>query len=344
MTDFDRGIPSSLKKYREKVSDSLESFLDGREGKIYDMINYHLGFNGEGSDGRLQGKAIRSSLALYATEALGGDPDDALPAALSLELIHNFSLVHDDIQDDDRTRRGRPTVQYKWNPGQAINTGDAIKDLSFLVMLDRFPNGETEKTLEALRALSKYSLRMIEGQVLDMDYMNRKDVDIDSYLEMICAKTCALLEGAFHLGGIYSPVGEEEVDKLISFGKYLGYVYQIRDDWLGIWGQPEESGKSVLSDIEEKKRSFPVVFAMQEGRGKEIARLKELYYSKGKLGEDKVEEVREILEKLDASKKTNEWAERYWNNAEIQLQETGMADWAKTELEEFGSFLLKRKK
>ncbi|MBS3787416.1 polyprenyl synthetase family protein [Candidatus Bipolaricaulota bacterium] len=344
MSDFDRGIPSSLKKYREKVSNSLESFLDGREGKIYDMINYHLGFNGEGSDGNLQGKAIRSSLALYATEALGGDPDDVLPAALSLELIHNFSLVHDDIQDDDRTRRGRPTVQYKWSPDQAINTGDAIKDLALLVMLDRSPDWETDRTLKALRALSNYSLRMIEGQVMDLDYMKRKNVDIDSYLDMICAKTCSLLEGAFHLGGIYSPVGEEEVDKLISFGKYLGYVYQIRDDWLGIWGQPEESGKSVLSDIEEKKRSFPVVFAMQEGQEKEIDRLKELYYSKGKLGEDKVEEVRGILERLDASEKTNEWAERYWNNAEIQLQETGMADWAKTELEEFGSFLLTRKK
>lgn len=344
MNDFDRGIPSELKKYRKKVSNSLESYLDGKEGKTYDMINYHLGFNGEGSDGNLQGKAIRSSLALYTAEALGGDPEAVLPAALSLELIHNFSLVHDDIQDDDRTRRGRPTVQYKWSPDQAINTGDAIKDLSLLVMIDLSPDGGTEKTLEALGALGKYSLRMIEGQVMDLDYMKRKDVDIDSYLEMICAKTCALLEGAFHLGGIYSPVGKEEIEKLISFGRYLGYVYQIRDDWLGIWGQPEESGKSVLSDIEEKKRSFPVVYALEKGQGKELSRLKELYYREGKLGKDKVEEVREILEEIDASVKTNEWAEKYWNHAERHLQETGMADWAKTELGEFGSFLLTRKK
>ncbi|MEF8917001.1 MAG: polyprenyl synthetase family protein [Candidatus Bipolaricaulota bacterium] len=343
MSDFDSGIPSRLKSYREKVSDSLESYLGSKKGKTYDMVNYHLGFNGEGSDGNLQGKAIRSSLALYATEALGGDPNEALPAALSLELIHNFSLVHDDIQDDDRTRRGRPTVQYKWSPDQAINAGDALKDLSLLVMLDLSRDGESGKTLEALAALSEYSLRMIQGQVMDLDYMERRDVDIDSYLEMISAKTCALLEGAFHLGGIYSSAGEDELEKLISFGRYLGYVYQIRDDWLGIWGQPEESGKSALSDIEEKKRSFPVVYALQGGHGEELTRLKELYYSEGKLGEDKIEEVKEILEEIDASKKTNEWAEKYWNHAVRELHETGMADWAKTELKEFGSFLLTRK-
>ncbi|MCF7890210.1 polyprenyl synthetase family protein [Candidatus Bipolaricaulota bacterium] len=344
MSDFGRGVPSRLKEYREKVSDSIKSYLEGKEGKTYEMINYHLGFNGEGSDGNLQGKAIRSSIALYVTEALGGNPNDALPAALSLELIHNFSLVHDDIQDDDRTRRGRPTVQYKWNPEQAINTGDAIKDLSLLIMTDLSPDENLEKTLEALNALGKYSLRMIQGQVMDLDYMKRKDIDIDSYLEMIDEKTCSLMEAAFHIGGIYSPVGEEEIEKLISFGKYLGYVYQIRDDWLGIWGQPEESGKSILSDIEEKKRSFPVVYAFQESRDEKLSRLKELYYREGKLGEDKIEEVREILEEVNAAEKTNERAEKYWRDAERQLRETEMADWAKTELEDFGSFLLTRKK
>ena len=344
MNDFDRGIPPRLKKYRKKVSDSIESYLAGKQGKLYDMVNYHLGFDGEGSDGNLQGKGIRSSLVLYTTEALGGDPDRALPAALSLELIHNFSLVHDDIQDDDRTRRGRPTVQYKWSPEQAINAGDGIKDLSLLIMRDLSPDDEPEKTLEALGALGDYSLRMIQGQVMDLDYMKRQDVDIESYLEMIGAKTCSLLESAFHLGGIYASTSEEEIDKLVSFGRYLGYVYQIRDDWLGIWGRPEESGKSVLSDIEEKKRSFPVVFAFQEGEGERLSRLKDLYYREGKLGKDKVEEVRNILEELNAGEKTNEWAEKFWNEAEKQLRDMEMADWAKTDLKDFGSFLLTRKK
>ena len=344
MTKLDKRIPPRLKQYRSMVSNSLESYLDGREGKLFEMINYHLGFDGGEPGGSLQGKAIRSSLALYTTEALGGDPEDALPAAISLELIHNFSLVHDDIQDDDLTRRGKPTVQSKWNPEQAINAGDGIKDLSLLVLTDLSSSSQPKKTLEAIDTLGKYSLRMIEGQVMDLDYMERRDIDIDSYLEMISAKTCALLEGAFHLGGIYSSVDEGEMDKLISFGRYLGYVYQIRDDWLGIWGQPEESGKSVLSDMEEKKRSFPVVCALQEAKGDYLARLKELYFRDGKLERNEAEEVRNILSELGASEKTEEWAKKYWNHAEKQLEETEMADWAKSELKEFGSFLLTRKK
>jgi geranylgeranyl diphosphate synthase type I len=161
---------------------------------------------------------------------------------------------------------------------------------------------------------------------------------------MIRAKTCALLEGAFHIGGIYSAVNENEIDKLVSFGRLLGYVYQIRDDWLGIWGEPEESGKSVVSDIQERKRSFPVVYAMQEGQGSDLRRLKELYYRDAKLGSDEIEEVREILESIGSREKTKERAEKYWKDAERQLGETEMADWAKTDLEEFGSFLLTRKK
>jgi geranylgeranyl diphosphate synthase type I len=344
MSSFDRGVPSRLGEYRSLVSDSIESYLDGRDGKLYEMINYHLGFDGKGPDRSLQGKAIRSSLALYTTEALGGKPEDAMPAAVSLELIHNFSLVHDDIQDDDRTRRGRPTVQHRWGPDQAINAGDGIKDLSLLALTELSPNGNSERTLEAVEALGNYSLRMIQGQVMDLDYMERQDVSIDSYLEMIRAKTCALLEGAFHIGGIYSAVDENEIDKLVSFGRLLGYVYQIRDDWLGIWGEPEESGKSVVSDIQERKRSFPVVYAMQEGQGSDLRRLKELYYRDAKLGSDEIEEVREILESIGSREKTKERAEKYWKDAERQLGETEMADWAKTDLEEFGSFLLTRKK
>ena len=344
MSNADRGIPGNIKDYRMKVSDYIKSYLTDREGKLYEMVNYHLGFRGEDTDGNLQGKAIRSSLALYTTEAMGGNPKAALPAAASLELIHNFSLVHDDIQDDDQTRRGRPTVQHRWDSDQAINTGDAIKDIAILILADLSPKGDPEKTLEALKALSNYSLRMIDGQVKDLDYMKRKDVSIENYLEMIRAKTCALLEGSFHLGGIYSSVEEKEREKLISVGRYLGYVYQIRDDWLGIWGQPEESGKSVVSDIEEKKRSFPVVYALQEGGGKELSRLKDLYFNNKKLEKDEIEEVKDILEKLDACEMTTKWAKKYWKKAKKLLQETKMADWAKTELEEFGSFLLTRRK
>ncbi|MFW6111524.1 MAG: polyprenyl synthetase family protein [Candidatus Bipolaricaulota bacterium] len=337
-------IPPRLKSYRKEIADTIGDYVCGRDGRLHEMINYHLGFGTKKGNGQLKGKAIRSSLTLFTTEALGGDPNEAKPAAVALELIHNFSLVHDDIQDDARTRRGMKSVQARWGPDQAINAGDGLKDLSLLALTQLSDGSQPKRTLTALNNLAEYSLRMIQGQVQDLDYMNRDDVGIDSYLNMIREKTCALLEASFHLGGIYSDVTEEEIDQLTSFGRSLGYVYQIRDDWLGIWGQPKKSGKSAKSDLTERKMSFPVVFATQEGRGDELAKLKELYFREGKLEEEGVNRVREILEQIGSKKKTNEWAEKYWEEARRQLEETELDGWAKGVLEEFGSFLLHRKK
>ena len=344
MTDIVLEIPTNLTRYRERVSEAMGDFLADREGKLYEMVNYHLGFAGPGANGKLQGKAIRSSLALFTTEALGGNPNDALPAAVSLELIHNFSLVHDDIQDDARTRRGRESVQHRWSPEQAINAGDGLKDLSLLALTELSSTDRNGRTVKAFDALTRYSLRMIKGQVMDLDYTERTDVNIDGYLEMICNKTCALLEGSFHLGGIYSDASEEEIEKLVSFGRLLGYVFQIRDDWLGIWGEPEESGKSAKSDLVEKKRSFPVVYAFQQGTGETLSRLKELYYADGKLNENEITEIKSILEELGAREETNAYAEKYWNQAMECLGSMGLADWAKDDLEKFGTFLLNRQK
>ncbi len=337
-------IPSRLSGYRGEISEKLRVYVDGRQGKLYEMVNYHLGFDGEVADRRLQGKAIRPCLVLFTTEALGGNPAEAMPAAISLELIHNFSLVHDDIQDDADTRRGRESVQKKWSPAQAINAGDGLKDLSLLALTELSDGNRPERALEAVSALSEYSLRMIQGQVLDLHYMERDDIDIPGYLKMIRDKTCALLEGAFHLGGIYGGADEAEIDGLIEFGRLLGYVYQIRDDYLGIWGQPEMAGKSVQSDLVEKKRSFPVVYAMQEGRGDELEELKDIYYREGKLTEEEVNRVRNILEGMGAREKTEEWAEKYWKEAEEQLGKTDMDARAREDLKKFGSFLLNRKK
>lgn len=337
-------IPPRLSGYREEISEQIRNYLAERQGKLYEMVNYHLGFDGAEAEGCLQGKAIRPCLVLFTTGALGGNPDKAMPAAVSLELIHNFSLVHDDIQDDADTRRGRESVQKKWSPAQAINAGDGLKDLSLLALTELSDGEKPDRALEAVSALSEYSLRMIQGQVLDLHYMERDDIDIPGYLKMIRDKTCALLEGSFHLGGIYGGAAGSEIDRLIEFGRLLGYVYQIRDDYLGIWGQPEEAGKSVQSDLMEKKRSFPVVYALQEGQGDDLEELKNIYYQEEKLTKEEVNRVRKILEGIGAKGKTEEWAKKYWEEAEEQLRKTEMDNRAKEDLKEFGFFLLNRKK
>lgn len=341
MTKVAEGIPPRLKRYRERVADRIREFVGRRDGRLHDMIRYHLGFDEEG--GELKGKAIRPSLVLFTTEALSGKPKDALPAAVSLELIHNFSLVHDDIQDDAETRRGRESVQAMWNPDQAINAGDGLKDLSLLALTELGDGSSSEETLRALNALSRYSLRMIQGQVKDLHYADGKDIDMEGYLGMIRDKTCALLQASFHLGAIYSE-GCNDESTLIRFGELLGYVYQIRDDWLGIWGEPEESGKSAKSDLIEKKMSFPIVYAVQNGNGTAFSKLKDLYFSQDELGPEEVDEVRLVLEEMDAKEGTNEKAEEFWVEAKEELKKTDLQNWAKSDLEDFGRFLLNRRK
>lgn len=342
MTDHEEGIPERVKQHRKKVARTIWDYVRNRDGRLHDMIRYHLGFDNAGGSGELKGKAIRSSLALFTTDALGGDPDEALPAAVSLELIHNFSLVHDDIQDDAGKRRGRASIQKKWSPSQAINAGDGLKDLSTLALTEIGNGSSPARDLAALDALSKYSLRMIQGQVSDLYFAEREEADVEGYLRTIEGKTCALLEAPFHLGAIYA--GLEEEDRLTSFGKLLGYVYQIRDDWLGIWGEPEKSGKSAESDLVEKKMSFPVVYAVQNGEGRPLERLKELYFRSEELSDSEVEEVRLALEEIGAKRATNRKAEEYWQKARNELENTGLSGPAKSDMKDFGNFLLNRKK
>ncbi len=341
MTEVAEKIPHSLKRYRKQVADRIREFVGRRDGRLHDMIRYHLGFDEEG--GELKGKAIRPSLVLFTTEALGGKPKESLPAAVSLELIHNFSLVHDDIQDDAKARRGRESVQAKWSPDQAINAGDGLKDLSLLALTELGKGSSPEETLRALNALSRYSLRMIQGQVRDLHYADGKDIDMESYLGMIRDKTCALLQASFHLGAIYAEECDDE-SALVRFGELLGYVYQIRDDWLGIWGEPEESGKSAKSDLIEKKMSFPVVYALQNGQGPAFSKLKEMYFGQDKLDPEEVDEVRSALEEMDAKESTSEKAEEFWSEAKGELKKTDLQNWAKSDLKDFGHFLLNRRK
>ncbi len=342
MTDHEEGIPERVKQYRRRVARAIRDYVRNRDGRLHDMIRYHLGFAAADGSGELKGKAIRSSLALFTTDALGGDPDEALPAAVSLELIHNFSLVHDDIQDDAGKRRGQASIQKKWSPSQAINAGDGLKDLSTLALTELGNGSSPAKDLAALDALSKYSLRMIQGQVSDLYFAEREEADVGGYLGMIEGKTCALLEAPFRLGAIYSSV--DSASRLTSFGKLLGYVYQIRDDWLGIWGEPEESGKSAESDLVEKKMSFPVVYAVQNGEGRPLERLKELYFRSEELNDSEVEEVRLALEEIGAKRATNERAKKYWEKAKYELENTALPGPAKSDMKGFGNFLLNRKK
>ncbi len=344
MTDAPGSLPETITKHRETVASRMEDYLGRRDGPLYEMIKYHMGFEDRPDNPGLQGKALRSSLLLFTAEGFGGDPLRAVPPAVSLELIHNFSLVHDDIQDDDTLRRGRKSVHAKWGAKQAINAGDGIRDLSTLALVDLANSNDPELTVRATEVLGNYSLEMISGQVKDLQLTDRAEISVDDYLDMIEGKTCALLRASFHIGGIYADADEETVARLKAIGKYLGYVFQLRDDWLGIWGEQEEFGKSVDSDLQERKRSFPVVYALQRSPDERLSEFRDIYFSNGDLSDGEIDRVKKLLDDLGAREGTNDWAKKYWSQATEELEKIDMEDWAKSDLKAFGEYLLTRER
>ena len=233
-------------------------------GGYHHMLLYHLGWS-EGIDTKIVsgGKRIRPILVLLTTSSAGGDWNLALPAATAVELVHNFSLIHDDIEDDSPSRRGKPTVWKKWGIPQAINAGDALFSLATLAILrlkDKVPH---EVTIEASYILNYTCLELTQGQYLDISFENRKDITVDEYLVMIRGKTSALISASCELGALIADADPEIRKAYKFFGVFLGLAYQIRDDILGIWGNQEKTGKSNLSDILSRKKTLPIIYGLQ---------------------------------------------------------------------------------
>lgn len=241
----------------------------------YGMLRYHMGW----LDERFQpavvnsGKRIRPVLCLLACQAAGAPVERALPAAAALELLHNFSLIHDDIEDDSPTRRHRPTVWALWGRPQAINAGDAMFSLARMSLYKLAEQGVTaERSLDALRIFDATCVRLTEGQYLDMSFEGRLDVTVDEYLTMIGGKTAALIGASLEIGALVGGASPDARAALAEFGRNLGLAFQIQDDILGIWGDEAVTGKSAASDILTRKKSLPVVYALSDARVGETLR------------------------------------------------------------------------
>jgi geranylgeranyl diphosphate synthase type I len=240
-----------------------------RYAPVRDMIAYHLGWVGATLASR--GKRVRPLLTLLSCAAAGGSWESALPAASSVELIHNFSLVHDDIQDRSETRRGRPTLWKKWGVPQALNTGDTLFVLARL-STDRLVEigASPEQALEVHRTLDEACLALTLGQHLDLAFEDADQVSEEDYLEMVRGKTAALLEAACDVGVVLASAAAPR-SAYQRFGRQLGMAFQILDDILGVWGEPGTTGKPTGDDLAARKKSYPVVFGLAQSP--EFARL-----------------------------------------------------------------------
>jgi len=251
-------------------------------GMLYTMMSYHMGWEGEDAGATARGKRIRPLLLLLTTAAAGGVWTHALSAAASVELIHNFSLIHDDIEDNSPHRRGRPTIWTKWGVPQAINTGDSMYSLAQLAMLGLEKTTSPMITLKAVQLLESTCLALTKGQFLDISYENRDALTIDDYWPMVTGKTAALLSACTGLGALVADAAESTQEDYRTFGLKLGLAFQVLDDLLGIWGDSVKTGKSIASDLVEGKKSLPVLYGLQIG-GRFAARWMQGPISKGEV-------------------------------------------------------------
>ncbi len=236
------------------------------------MMTYHLGWEGEGAGPKALGKRIRPLLVLLTAAAASNDASTsqstgwqrALPAAAAVELVHNYSLLHDDIEDDSPLRRGRPTVWARWGIPQAINTGDTMFALAHLSLLRLAETTSPTIALQAANVLQRACLHLTQGQYLDISYENRNDLSLKDYWPMITGKTAALLAACTELGALAAEVPASTRSDYRDFGRDLGLAFQSLDDLLGIWGDAAKTGKSNASDLVEGKKSLPVLYGLAQ--------------------------------------------------------------------------------
>ena len=287
-----------------------------------------------------EGKRLRPTLCLLACEAVGGDPADALPAAVAIELVHNFSLIHDDIEDGDRTRHHRPTLWVVWGEPTALVAGNNLLAISDMAT-QRLRDAGLTTAIKAGHILTERYLSMMEGQYLDIAYEGRTDVTVDEYLMMIERKTGALIEGAVELGALVGAGGSGEVvEGLRAVGDDFGRIFQIRDDVLGIWGGPA-LGKPIGADITRKKNSLPVVHVLEHARGGEQRELQRIYAG-DKISANDLERVLEVMDGLGTQRWCQAQAETRWSRARKRLASLQLSSDATREFLELGEYLLVR--
>ncbi|WP_374685568.1 polyprenyl synthetase family protein [Promineifilum sp.] len=247
----------------------------GLADPFYGMMHYHMGWADEALQpaGGNSGKRIRPILCLLACAAAGGDWRQAVPAAAAIEILHNFSLVHDDIEDDSPTRRGRRTLWTLWGQPQAINTGDGMFALAHLALGRLAERGVPPATVvRALRHFDETSVALTRGQHADMTFETRPAVAVAEYVAMITGKTAVLVALCAELGALVAGADDARVSHFAAFGLNLGLAFQVQDDILGIWGDEALTGKSAATDITTRKKTLPVLYALERS-----AALRELY-------------------------------------------------------------------
>ena len=300
---------------------ALVADRDASTHGLYEMVRYHLALDGSGASG---GKRLRPLLGLLSYASITGEWEPALPGAAAVELGHNFSLVHDDIEDRDLERRHRPTLWTIHGVPQAINTGDALFTLSRVALHRLSALGFSDRrVLRLMRLYDETCLALCEGQYIDI-YTGEHDVtmSVELYLDMIGRKTAALIAGSVEAGAVLATDDDAVIARYRAFGWALGLAFQVNDDLLGIWGEEERTGK-VPTDLLNRKKTLPVIYAFEHATPDDRALLEAFYADEDRTGRN-VEEAMAVLERSGARDYTRSEARRYRDQALAELDAAGV--------------------
>lgn len=320
----------SIVQYQEIISKHFSDLTISKQpDTLYEPIRYILS---------LGGKRMRPVLTLMSAEVFDADYLKAINAATAVEVFHNFSLIHDDIMDDAPLRRGNQTVHEKWNINTGILSGDAMLILAYQF----FESYEPKIFRELAKLFSKTALEVCEGQQYDVDFETRDDVSIVEYLKMIEYKTAVLVAAAMKMGAIVAETSEENANLIYDFGLNLGIAFQIQDDYLDAFGNPETFGKQVGGDIIENKKTFLYIKALEFATQTEKEQLLHLFSIQPNVNTDKIQLVKEIFNSSGASLATQQAIKDYTFEAFKTLEKIDISDEKKQVLKKFGESLMSR--
>lgn len=319
-----------IHQYQEQFLLYLENHkIDKEPTTLYQPIDYIL---------QLGGKRLRPVLTLMSAEVFDTEYSKALPAALAVEVFHNFSLIHDDIMDDAPLRRGKITVHEKWNINTGILSGDAMLILAY----QYFEQYEPTIFKSLLQLFSKTALEVCEGQQYDVDFETRDDVTIPEYLKMIEFKTAVLVAAAMKMGAIVAETSEENADLIYNFGLNLGLAFQLQDDYLDAFGNPETFGKQVGGDIIENKKTFLYLKSIELSELEEKEQLLHYFSIQPEDNSTKINAVKEIFNSTGASAATQESIQDFTLKAFETLEKLSISEDKKAILKAFGENLMGR--